>query len=188
MRHLHTGRKLGVSPHHRKALLRNLTLALIEKDAIQTTPARAKEIRWFADRVVTLAKRGDVHGRRTIVKLLGSTQTQHSGENRVRNAIDRVYTLLVPRFEGRNGGYTQILRLAPRRAGDNAEMCLMRYLPDEDGKKAAPKDKAVKAKGKPKESEGKKVEAKAPKAKAAKADKEPEDKKAPKSKKKDKEG
>jgi len=186
MRHLHTGRKLGVSPHHRKALLRNLTLALIEKDGIQTTPARAKEIRWFADRVVTLAKRGDVHGRRTIVKLLGSTQTQHAGENRVRNAIERVYTLLVPRFEGRNGGYTQILRLAPRRAGDNAEMCLMRYLPDEDGKKPAPKDKAAKAKGKPEKKEAK---AAAPKAKAAKADKEPEDKKTTaKSKKKDKEG
>ena len=99
MRHLHAGRKLGVAPHHRKALLRNLTLALIERETIKTTPARAKELRWFAERVVTLAKRGDVAGRRHIVKLLGSTQTQHAGENRVRNAVDRIYTQLAPRFK-----------------------------------------------------------------------------------------
>jgi len=190
MRHAHTGRKLGVSPHHRKALLRNLTLALIEKDAIKTTPARAKETRWFADRIVTLAKRGDVHGRRHIIKLLGSTQTQHSGENRIRNAIDRVYTLLVPRFKDRPGGYTQILRLAPRRAGDNAEMCLMRYLPDENEKKGGAKDKGAKAKakGKPeKKAAAADVSAKPAKVKA-KAE-EPQDKKTtkPAAKKKDKE-
>src|SRR4051812_41047304 len=118
MRHLHAGRKLGVAPHHRKALLRSLTLALIEKETIRTTPARAKELRWFAERVVTLAKRGDVSGRRHIVKLLGNTETKRPGENRVRIAIERIYSQLVPRFRTRPGGYTQILRLAQRRAGD----------------------------------------------------------------------
>lgn len=170
MRHLHTGRKLGVSPHHRKALLRNLTLALIERETIKTTPARAKEIRWFAERVVTLAKRGDVSGRRHIIKLLGSTQTSHPGENRVRNAINRVYTELVPRFQTRPGGYTQILRLAPRRAGDNAEMCLMRYIPAEENKaKSAGKDKAGK-----KEAGVKAAAEKAPK--VEKKEKAPQDK------------
>lgn len=185
MRHLHTGRKLGVSPHHRKALLRNLTIALIERETIKTTPARAKETRWFAERIVTLAKRGDVSGRRHIVKLLGSTQTNIPGENRIRNAVARVYSELVPRFQTRPGGYTQILRLAPRRAGDNAEMCLLRYIPGEEtkAKGGAKKEKA------PKKEATKKAAAadKAPKAEKKAA---PEDKpaKAKAAKKKDKEG
>ncbi len=169
MRHLQVGRKLGVDSSHRIALLRSLTLALIEKEAIKTTKARAKELRWFADRMVTLAKRGDVHARRHMIKLLGSTETNVAGENRVRNAIEKVYTTYAARFKTRPGGYTQIMHLADRRAGDNAEMVLMRYIPDADegkkpakGKKdsadklkketklAAPEDKPAKAKKAPK--------------------------------------
>lgn len=183
MRHLNVGRKLGVDQSHRIALLRGLTLSLIEHEGIRTTPARAKELRWYADRVVTLAKRGDLAARRQLVKLLGSTETQHTGENRVRNAIERVYTLLVPRFAGRNGGYTQIVRLAERRPGDNAEMCYMRYIPGEEKKeKTGKKDggKAAKAKAAPK----KKAAAASDKAEA-KADK--SEKKTAKAKKKEKE-
>ncbi len=134
MRHLHAGRNLGVDPSQRIALLRSLTLALIEHETIRTTPARAKELRWYAERVVTLAKRVNLSGRRHIIKILGSTQTNKTGENRVRNAIERVYTNLVPRFKTRPGGYTQILRLVDRRPGDNAEMCLIRYMPAPDEK------------------------------------------------------
>ena len=143
MRHLQVGRKLGVDSSHRIALLRSLSLALIEKDLIKTTTARAKELRWYADRIVTLAKRGDLHSRRQIVRLLGSTETGTPGQNRVRLALEKVYGELVPRFKTRPGGYTQILHLAMRRNGDNAEMCVMRYLPSADeakGKKPAPKD------------------------------------------------
>ncbi len=141
MRHLQIGRKLGVDSSHRIALLRSLTLALIEKEAIKTTKARAKELRWFADRMVTLAKRGDVHGRRHMVKLLGSTETKVPGENRVRNAIAKVYETYAPRFKTRPGGYTQMMHLPDRRAGDNAEMVLMRYIPDADEDKKATKGK-----------------------------------------------
>lgn len=153
MRHLHTGRKLGVDADHRRARLRSLSLALIENDAIRTTPARAKELRWFADRIVTLAKRNDLAGRRRIVQILGSTQTFRTGHNRVRLAVEKVYSDLVPRFKTRNGGYTQMLRIARRRAGDNAELCLMRYLPVAEAvpaKRASkkPKDKELKAKAK----------------------------------------
>lgn len=151
MRHLHSGNKLGVPSHHRRALLRSLTLALIEQDVIKTTPARAKELRSMADRMVTLGKRGTLNARRHMLSLLGSTQTnQDRGTNRVKEAVDKVYTELVPRFKDRPGGYTQIIRLAIRRAGDNAEMCLMRYLPPPDDRKKtaskpAQKDKAKKA-------------------------------------------
>jgi large subunit ribosomal protein L17 len=166
MRHLKTGRKLGVNPEHRKAMLRSLTLALIERDAIKTTPARAKELRWYAERVVNLAKKGDVHSRRQIVKLLGSTQTYTQGENRVRKVIERLYTSLAPRFKDRPGGCTQMIRLATRRAGDNAELVVFRYLPDPESDKAGKKTT-------------KKASAKVEK-KAAKAKPEPEDKPAKK--------
>jgi large subunit ribosomal protein L17 len=145
MRHQQIGRKLGVDHSHRKALLRSLSLALIERETIRTTPARAKELRWFADRIITLAKRGDLSSRRQLIKLLGSTETQHTGENRIRNAIERVHTLLAPRFKDRNGGYTQIIRLAKRRAGDNAELCVMRYIPPVDDKKSKESDKGKKS-------------------------------------------
>lgn len=173
MRHLHTGRKLGVDNSHRVALLRSLTLALIENETIRTTPARAKELRWYAERIVTLAKKGDLAGRRRIVQLLGSTQTSKPGENRVRNAIARVYSDLAPRFKDRPGGYTQMFRLAIRRPGDNAEMCLFRYIPDGEKSEAKAKGgkeaKASKA-GAKKKAPAKK-EAGAKKAKAAVADK-----------------
>lgn len=143
MRHAHSGRKLGRSPDHRRATLRALTLALIEKESIQTIPSRAKELRWYAERAVTLAKRGDVASVRQLVSMLGSTQTNIPGENRVRNAIEKVCKELAPRFKDRPGGYTQIFRLSTRRAGDNAEQCIMRYIPGPEEKKAkAPKDKA----------------------------------------------
>src|SRR4051812_18718426 len=163
MRHLKTGRKLGVNPDHRKAMLRSLTLALIERDSIQTTPARAKELRWYAERVVNLAKRGDLHSRRQVVKLLGSTQTNKLGENRVRNVLERLYSSLAPRFKDRPGGCTQLIRLATRRAGDNAELCVFRYIPD-------PKAKPGKSEKADKGKEKKAMKAKADKAKA------PEDK------------
>jgi large subunit ribosomal protein L17 len=173
MRHLHTGRKLGVDNSHRLAMLRSLTLALIEKETIRTTPARAKELRWWADRIITLAKRGDLNSRRRIVQLLGSTQTYKTGENRVRKALDRVYSDLAPRFKDRPGGYTQMFRLALRRPGDNAEMCLMRYLPGDAGDKAeakatksAAKVKTAAKKKAPEKKEGKTKKATKAKAKA----------------------
>ena len=138
MRHLNSGNKLGQGPDRRRALLRSMTLALIERPQIRITIARAKALRWHADHVVTLAKRGDVHGRRQIISLLGCSKTGN-GENRVRTVIDKVYTDLAPRFKTRPGGYTQIFRLGERRPGDNAEMCIMRYIPGEEDAKGSKK-------------------------------------------------
>jgi len=188
MRHAHSGRKLGRSPDHRRATLRALTLALIENESIQTIPSRAKELRWYAERAVTLAKRGDVASVRQLVSMLGSTQTNVPGENRVRNAIEKVKRDLAPRFKDRNGGYTQIFRLATRRAGDNAEQCIMRYLPGPEEKKSAksPKDKteAKKAAKEVKKKAAPAVEDKpAPAKKADKATAKPAEDKKPKAKK-----
>jgi large subunit ribosomal protein L17 len=144
MHHQKAGKKLGVLPDHRTAMIRNLTLAIMEKDSIRTTVTRAKALRHYADRMVTLAKRGDLNSRRRMIQILGSSQNKvGSSENRVRNAIERVYTELVPRFKDRPGGYTQILRLVDRRPGDNTEVCVIRYIPQET--KAAKPTKKVKA-------------------------------------------
>jgi large subunit ribosomal protein L17 len=190
MRHAKAGDKLGVLPSHRVALLRNLTLALIEHGKIKTTTRRAKAMRWYAEHVVTLAKRGDLASRRQIVKLLGSTETGKPGHNRIRVAIDKVYSDIAPRFKDRQGGYTQIFRLAQPRVGDCAPMCFIQYLPgaeetktktsDKSKKSAkevkkaekAPEDKAVK-----KEAKAAKVEDKPAKKAAAKSDKKVSNKK-----------
>lgn len=150
MRHLHAGRKLGTYASHRTAIFRQMTLAIIERDAIQTTPARAKEFRWWAEHVVTLAKRGDVASRRQIVRLLGATETTKGTPNRVRTAIQKIYSDLVPRFQSRTGGYTQIIRLAKRRPGDNSEICVIQYLPSEEKKEKGGKGKAKAKAGKEK--------------------------------------
>lgn len=172
-------------------MIRSLALALIEKETIRTTTARAKELRPLADRLVTLAKRGNLAGRRRIVQLLGSTQNTTPGENRVRSALENLYTSIAPRFKDRAGGYTRIVRLR-RRPGDNAEICVMQYLPSEqpstkgkkgEGKKEAKgkpapaaKDKPAKAKQAPKGGkEPQDQPAKGRKAAPSKAESEPQD-------------
>lgn len=158
MRHGKAGDKLGVLPAHRKALLRSLALSLIEHERIQTTPRRAKAVRPLAERIITLAKGESLGSRRRIIQLLGATVT-HDGSNRIRLAVARVYNEFVPRFKDRNGGYTQIFRLTTRRAGDNAEQCLMQYIPAPEKKrekKEKPKKKITPAEDK----ETKKVQTK----------------------------
>jgi len=190
MRHAKAGDKLGVLPSHRTALLRNLTLALIEHGTIKTTTRRAKAMRWYAEHVVTLAKRGDLASRRQIVKLLGSTETGKPGHNRIRLALDKVYSEIAPRFKDRQGGYTQIFRLAQPRVGDAAPMCLIQYIPgaeDAKAKSAKSPEKKVKKAEKVVEDKPVKKEAKAakkPAEKAVAASDKPADKKV--SKKKDK--
>ncbi|MBI4403877.1 MAG: 50S ribosomal protein L17 [Deltaproteobacteria bacterium] len=162
MRHLEVTRKLGVTAPHRRALIRSLALALLERETIQTTRSRAKAMKPLADRMVTLAKRGDLHSRRQLFKMLGSTQTQHPGENRVRLAVENLYKTLAPRFKDRQGGYTRILLLAPRRVGDYAERCLLQYLPPPEDKKEKRQAEADKGKGRKKPAKEAKA-AKAPK-------------------------
>jgi len=166
MRHAKAGDRLGVLPAHRVALLRNLTLALIEHGQIKTTTRRAKAMRWYAEHVVTLAKRGDLASRRQIVKLLGSTETGKPGHNRIRLALQKVYSEIAPRFKDRNGGYTQIFRLAQPRVGDCAPMCFIQYLGAPEAAAPAPKEKAKKKVAAP--AEDKKAKAKAEEDKPAK--------------------
>ncbi len=102
---------------HRRALLNNLATSLFKHDKIDTTEAKAKELRPFAERLITLARRGDLHARRQIERRI-----------RDRAVADRRFKDIGPRFATRPGGYTRILKMGAR-AGDGAEIARIELLP-----------------------------------------------------------
>lgn len=106
-------RKLGRNSGARKALFKSLLAALFKYERIETTEAKAKELRKFADKVVTLAKRGDLSARRQAIQMVADVEVVH-----------KVFEELPAKFKEREGGYTRILKLGPRR-GDAAPMVLM---------------------------------------------------------------
>jgi len=110
MRHQRSGKKLGRDSAHRKALYSNLAGALIEHGRIQTTVAKAKAVKPFAEKMITLGKRGDLHARRQALAALRSNHVVH-----------RLFADIAPRFAERPGGYTRIVKLGPRQ-GDAADM------------------------------------------------------------------
>ena len=154
MKHRVAGRKLGRTSEHRLALLRNLSAALFksEKERIETTLSKAKELRPFAERLVTLSKRETLHARRMVLRHI-----------RDRQAVSKLFDVLSARYAQRPGGYTRILKLGPRR-GDNAEMAIIELVGAED---AAAKTRAEAAASKAEA--GNKKGGRAAKAKATKA-------------------
>jgi large subunit ribosomal protein L17 len=146
MRHRVAHRKLGRITPHRLALLRNLATALFERESIRTTLMKAKELRPYAEKLITLAKREDdrIHARRLVER-----------DIRDRKVVGKLFDSLGARYATRPGGYTRILRLGPRK-GDGAEMAILELLgseyqpgkKDEKGKKgeASAKGKSADAK------------------------------------------
>ncbi len=116
MRHNVMGRKLGRSTKHRKSLFRNLTTELFRHNRIKTTEAKAKTIQPIAERLITLARRGDLHARRLAARDL------HDPE-----ILRKLFDEIAPEMQDRNGGYTRIYKLGPRR-GDAANMALIELI------------------------------------------------------------
>ena len=174
MRHLKAGRKFGRTSAHRKALFRNLVQALIQRERISTTLAKAKELRGKVEKTITLGKKGTLHARRQAFKLAPA-----------KEAVQKVFGPLAERYANRPGGYTRIIRIGHRR-GDDAPMAFIELV-DRDGEAKAPSkgktapEKELK-KTKPKVTEKKKAEPKA-KESAPKKTKAPADKKKSDSKK-----
>jgi large subunit ribosomal protein L17 len=146
MRHAIAHRKLGRNPGHRKALLRNMMNALVRSERIETTIAKAKEVRRLADRLITLGKQDDTHARRRTFSLLSDKEN-----------TEKIFSGLAARFVGREGGYTRIIRTGYR-AGDGSEMAILEYLPAEEKKAKTKrgKKKTAGAKAKPAEEATKK--------------------------------
>jgi len=115
MRHMNQGRKLNRTSAHRKALFRNLVLALVQHERIKTTDAKAKELRRYADRMVTLGKRGDLAARRLAFAFMQS-----------RDAVRKLFEEIAPRFKERNGGYTRVVKFGVRR-GDAAPLSIIEF-------------------------------------------------------------
>ncbi len=113
MRHARSGKKLGRDSAHRKALYSNLAGALITHGRIETTEAKAKAVKPFAEKMITLGKRGDLHARRLALAELRSNDVVH-----------KLFSDVAPRFAERQGGYTRVVKLGPRQ-GDAASMALL---------------------------------------------------------------
>jgi len=138
MRHRVAGKKLGRSPAHRRALFRNLVTELLDHEVVRTTEAKAKELRRWGDRMVTLGKRGTLHARRQAASVLQSA-----------TVVRKVFAELAERYATRAGGYTRVIKLGPR-AGDAADMAVVELVdrPGTGERKTGGKGKAGGKRGK----------------------------------------
>lgn len=113
MRHRKSGRKLNKTASHRKAMFSNMATSLFRHERIQTTVPKAKELRAVAEKLITLAKRGDLHARRQAARIIKDHEI-----------LQKLFSDLGPRFATRPGGYTRVLRIGVR-AGDNAPLAII---------------------------------------------------------------
>jgi large subunit ribosomal protein L17 len=116
MRHRAKGRQLSRTSSHRRAMLNNMATSLFEHGRVITTEAKAKELRPFAEKLITLARRGDLHARRLVERKIKSRET-----------LSRLFSEIGPRFAARPGGYTRILKLG-HRDGDGADIARIELL------------------------------------------------------------
>ena len=147
MRHRQKGRKLGRTKSHRELMLRNMVVSLFENESIRTTEARAKEARRLAEKLLTWGKKGDLHSRRLALRYISNAAV-----------IKKLFETIAPRFEGRDGGYTRIVRLSQRR-GDAASMVVLelteksKEIEDEKAARKAKKEAKKEARRKAEEEE-----------------------------------
>jgi large subunit ribosomal protein L17 len=141
MRHKVAGRRLSRTSEHRLALRRNLVSSLIEHETISTTIEKAKEVKVFAERLITLAKDGTLSARRRAIAMLGNRDIIDYEDGKAvkkGTVIGKLFSELGPRYLDRPGGYTRIIRLSLRRLGDNGQLVLLQLIgPDESPKKKA---------------------------------------------------
>ena len=107
------GKRLGGSPHHQRKILANLTVQLIVHEKLTTTHTKAKDLRPYAEKIITRARRGDLHARRLVLAKIGDN-----------DAVTKLFDDVAPRYADRPGGYTRITKLGPRR-GDASEMAVI---------------------------------------------------------------
>ena len=124
MRHGNKIAKLGRTASHRKAMLSNMMTSLFANERITTTQIRAKALRRTAEKVITFAKKGDLHARRQVLRVIADKQI-----------VSKLFDELGPRYKSRNGGYTRVVKLGPRR-GDGAFMSIIELV-DRPGVAAA---------------------------------------------------
>ena len=110
------GKRLGKSPSHQRKILSNLAASLIMEERVTTTSAKAKMLRPYVEKIVTKARRGDLHARRNVLAKIQDTEV-----------VTKLFDDIGPRYEDRPGGYTRIVKVGPRR-GDGTEMALIEFV------------------------------------------------------------
>jgi len=131
MRHRVAGRRLSRTKEHRLAMRRNMVASLIQHETISTTIEKAKEVKPFAEKLITLAKKGTLPARRQAIALLGNRDIiEYEDGSAVRKGtiIGKLFSELGPRYLDRPGGYTRIIRLSLRRLGDNGQLVLLQLI------------------------------------------------------------
>jgi large subunit ribosomal protein L17 len=136
MRHLNSGRKLSRNSSHRWAMMRNMVTSLLREEKIQTTDPKAKELRRWVDRVITLGKEGSLHARRQALAIIQD-----------KTVVHKLFDTIASRFQNRPGGYTRIIKIG-RRHGDAAPVSLIELVAsaDESTETTSGKDKRAKKK------------------------------------------
>lgn len=120
MRHRKTGRRLGRTTSHRRAMVRNMVTSVLDEERIVTTTPKAKEVRKVVDKMITLGKRGDLHARRQALSFIQD-----------KNVVAKLFNELGPEYADRNGGYTRIIQTGNRR-GDCAPMAILELVNYQD--------------------------------------------------------
>lgn len=143
MRHRKAGRPLGRNSSHRRALFRNLVTSFLRYERIETTEAKAKEVRSIADQMITLGKRGDLHARRMAASYIMD-----------RDVVSRLFSEVAPRFSRKNGGYTRLIKTRVRH-GDGAPMVILELTEIKRPEKEKTTEKKEKADKKEKKGEKK---------------------------------
>ena len=137
-RHMVRGRQLSRDTEHRKALRRNMVQSLFEHGKVRTTLPKAKEVRAFAEKLITLARRNDLTSRRRVIQLMNDRRlvdeeqefiTDEKG--RARTVVHKLFDEVAPKFADRQGGYTRIIKLSDYRIGDGGSLVLLQLLTEE---------------------------------------------------------
>src|SRR4051812_26690234 len=137
-RHMVRGRQLSRDTEHRKALRRNLVQSLFEHGKVRTTLPKAKEVRAFAEKLITLARRNDLTSRRRVVQLMNNRRLVDEDQEfilnergRPRTVVHKLFEDVAPKFADRQGGYTRIIKLSDYRIGDGGSLVLLQLLTEE---------------------------------------------------------
>jgi large subunit ribosomal protein L17 len=147
MRHRVAGRRLGRTKEHRLAMRRNLVSALFQHETISTTIEKAKEVKPFAEKLITLAKKGTLPARRRAIALLGNRDIIDYEEGEAvkkGTVIGKLFSDLGPRYLDRPGGYTRIIRLSLKRLGDNGQLVLLQLVGADESMEKPPKKRSRK--------------------------------------------
>ena len=148
MRHRVAGRRLGRDSEHRLAMRRNMVASLFEHETISTTIEKAKEVKGFAEGLITLAKKGTLAARRRAISQLGNRDIIGYEDGKAvkqGTVIGKLFSEIGPRYLDRPGGYTRIVRLSMRRLGDNGKLVLLQLLGADESVEKEPKAVAKKS-------------------------------------------